>query len=162
MTLLTIVVAIFGIVIAYLISRIPQRLALVFDQHDTKRARSRELENLLAQLCEHTERTRIILERAAQRPAMDLAPEEIDDLRFTKAFCEASLPGLAKATPLMERYFNNHLAIVRYVLGESAPEATPDDRINNALEDIYRFFAAQRSNDPLAVMERRLATGYSI
>jgi hypothetical protein len=149
-------------VIAYLLARIPQRLTRVLDQQDTKRARTKELESLLAQLCEYTERTREILERVAQRPTSDLAPGEIDDLRFISAFCEASLPGLAKTSPLLDRFFNNHLAVVRYVLGESDPEATQSDRISNSLESIYRFFVAQRSNEPLAVMERRLAAGYTI
>jgi hypothetical protein len=159
---LTIAVVVLGLVIAYLLARIPQRVAHVLDQQDAKRARAKELESLLAQLCEHTERTRVILERAAQRPAFDLASDEIDDLRFIGTFCEASLPGLTKTNPMLDRYFNNHLAVVRYVLGESDPDAAQGDRISNALESIYRFFAAQMSNDPIAVMERRLATGYSI
>lgn len=53
-------------------------------------------------------------------------------------------------------------AVISYVLGESDPHASRSDRINNSLDEIYRFFAAQRSNEPIAVMERMLATGRSI
>jgi len=162
MNLLTIIVVVFGLIIAYLLARIPQQLGYVLDQQDTKKARIKELESLLAQLSEYTERTRVHLENASQRPDHDLAPSEIADLRFIGTFCEASLPGLAKTSPVLDRYLNNHLAVIRYVLGESDPEAAQNVRIANALESIYRFFAAQRSNDPIAVMERRLATGYSV
>ncbi len=162
MTLLTIAVVILGLAIAYLLASLPQRVARVLEAHETKKVRSRELEVLLRELSEHTEQTRTILERAAARPSLAFEPEEVNALQHTKIFCEASLPGLAKAAPLLDRYFNNHLAVVKYALGESEPEAEQGVRISNALEEIYRFFAAQRSNDPIAVMERRLATGYSI
>ncbi|PPV04788.1 putative membrane protein [Xanthomonas bromi] len=161
MIVLTLAVLLLGLALAYLLARLPQKIGLVLDQHASRRARSKELENLLLQLGEYTERTRTILERANERPEFSLTPDEVADLRFIENFCEASLPGLAKSTPLLDRYFNNHRAVLRYVLGKTGQEVAPRERIANALEEIYRFLAAQRSNEPLAVMERRLATGYS-
>ena len=162
MTYLTLAVVVFGSLIAYLVARIPERIKSVLNQQDAKRARVKELETLLAQLREMTEKTRVILELAAQRPDLALDPSEVDALRLIGTFCESALPGLAKASPVLDRYFKNHLAVIRYVLGESDPKATQSDLINNSLESIYRFFAAQRSNGPIAVMERQLAVGESV
>lgn len=162
MTFLTIAVIVVGALIAYLIARAPRRTVQLLEKSEAKRARIEGLTALLAQLSEVTESTRVILEHAAQRPDLALQPSETDLLLKIRASCESALPGLEQASPILDRYFKNHIAVISYVLGESDPNASRSDLINNSLESIYRFFAAQRSNDPIAVMERKLATGHSV
>lgn len=162
MTTLAIAVAIIGIVIAYLIARAPGRTVRLLEESQAKAKRTEVLATLLANLNDIVEHTRLILEAVAQRPDLELLPAERELLVQYQASCESALPGLEQASPILDRYVKNHIARIRYVLGESDPAASPSDLINNSLHDIYRFQAAQQSDHPIAVMERKLATGQSV
>jgi len=156
---LIIAVVIIGLVIAYLVAKAPGRTVRLLEESRAKTERTEELTALLANLSDLVEHTRAILEEAAQRPDLALLPEERGLLREYQLSCESVLPGLEQASPILDRYVKNHVAVIRYALGESDPEASPSDILNNSLKSIYRFQAAQRSDHPIAVMERRLATG---
>ena len=162
MTTLIIAVVIIGIVIAYLIARAPGRTVCLLEESQAKANTTEMLTTLLAKLNDIVDHTRLILEAVAQRPDLELVPEERELLIQYQASCESALPGLEQASPILDRYVKNHIARIRYVLGESDPTASPSDLINNSLQDIYRFQAAQQSDHPIAVMERKLATGRSV
>ncbi len=162
MTALTIAIIVIGSVIAYLIARAPRQTVRLLEESQAKKTRVEVLTALLADLSEMVEHTRAVLEQTAQRPDLALAPDERELLLGYQASCETALPGLEEASPLLDRYFKNHIAVIRYVLGESDPSASASDLLNNSLEHIYRFQAAQRSNEPIPAMERKLATGHSI
>jgi hypothetical protein len=162
MTTLIIAVVVIGIVIAYFIARAPSRTVRLLEESQAKAKRTEVLTTLLANLSDLVEHTRLILEAVAQRPDLELLLAERELLVQYQASCESVLPGLEQASPLLDRYVKNHIAVIRYVLGESDPAASPSDRISNSLQSIYRFQAAQRSDHPIAVMERKLATGQSV
>lgn len=162
MTTLIIAVVVIGIAIAYLIAKAPSRTVRLLEESQAKAKRTEVLTTLLANLSDLVELTRLILEAVAQRPDLELLPAERELLVQYQASCESVLPGLEQASPLLDRYVRNHIAVIRYVLGESAPAASPSDLINKSLQSIYLFQAAQRSDHPIAVLERKLATGQSV
>ena len=162
MTELIIAVVVIGGAIAYLIAKAPSRTVRLLEESQAKAKRTEVLTTLLANLSDLVENTRLILVAVAQRPDLELSASEHELLLQYQSSCESVLPGLEQASPLLDRYVRNHIAVIRYVLGESAPEASRPDIINNSLQSIHLFQAAQRSEDPIAVLERKLATGQSV
>jgi hypothetical protein len=152
MTAWTIVLVAIGALIAYLVSK----------QAEARKTRSAILEARFVQLSAMREETRQILERAAQRSDFVFQPNETNSLLEMRKACESLLPGLDKANPIMDRYFKNHIAIMSYVLGESSGEAGQSEIIKKSLDAILRSQWVERSNDPIAVMEKRLATGKDV
>lgn len=157
-----IAVVVIGVVIAYLIAKAPSRTVRLLEESQAKAKRTEALTTLLANLNDLVEHTRLVLEAVAQRPDLELSTPERELLGQHQASCEAVLPGLEQASPLLDRYVKNHIAVIRYVLGESDPAANPSELINKSLESINRFQTAQRSDHPIAVMERKLATGHDL
>jgi len=125
-------------------------------------ARKARLGSLYGQLCDMTADTLAILEQVAQRGDLELEADEAEAFMDIRDTCAAQLPGLEKESPVLDRYYKNHVALMRYVLGETDPDAPREAVIANAVELIHRFQAVQYSSDPIAVMERKLATGHSI
>ena len=162
MTELIIAVVVIGGAIAYLIAKAPSRTVRLLEESQAKAKRTEVLTTLLANLSDLIENTRLILVAVAQRPDLELSASEHELLLQYQSSCESVLPGLEQASPLLDRYVRNHIAVIRYVLGESAPEASRPDIINNSLQSIPLFQAAQRSEDPIAVLERKLATGQGV
>jgi hypothetical protein len=66
-----------------------------------------------------------------------------------------------KDSPILDRLYRNHIAVISHILGESDKEASRAVLFKNALEDIYRFQVYEKSDHPIAVMEKRLAMGLS-
>lgn len=124
--------------------------------------RVRDLDDRLAQLATMTEQTCVLLEGVEQRKDPTLKQEEVETLVEIRATCETLSNGLGKESPVLERYFQNHIACVRYVVGETSGEDGPAQVLKNTLESLYSFLAVLNSNEPIAVMEKKLATGRGI
>ena len=124
--------------------------------------RVRDLDDRLARLATMTEQTCVLLEGLEQRKDPTLKQEEMETLMGMRATCESLSSGLGKESPILERYFQNHIAMVKYVLGETSGEDSPARVLKNTLESLYSFLAVLNSNEPIAVMEKKLATGRGI
>lgn len=124
--------------------------------------RIRDLDERLAKLAAMTEQTCGLVEELQDREDSSLTQEEAEALVEMKSICEALSNGLERESPILERYFQNHIARLRYVLGETSAEDSPEKIIENTLSSLYSFMAVLHSDEPIAVMEKKLATGRGI
>lgn len=122
--------------------------------------RVRRLEAKFAYLSKATEDVRVVIESTLQRNASRLLVDDIDSLAAIRTTCQSELPGL-NDSPILTRYFSNLIAVIDYV-SRAGDGTTNSEVLGNALEEIYRFQAVERSSDPIAVMERKLAMGHTI
>lgn len=162
MKFLIAVLILVGGIIAYFAFTTPRRTLKLLTDSAAKQARVHRLTTLLNDLGRLTEHSRVLIEQASSRPEHEFAAEEIELLVQIRSLCQDVLPGLDKESPILNRYYRNHVAVLTYVLGESDAEASTVDRFKNALAEIARYQRVEKSGEPLAVLEKNLATGQSV
>ena len=162
MTFLVVALILAAGIAAYYAATAPRRTLKLLEESAGRKARVERLTQLFEDLGRFTEHSRVLIEQASRREGQVFADEEIDLLLKIRSLCESMLPGLDKESPILDRYYRNHIAVLTYVLGESDVSASAEDRFRNSIEEIYRFQAVESSNDPLALLEKRLATGRGI
>lgn len=148
-----------GLLIAALIIQMPNRLLRLMNEAELRKARIENLEARLSRLVEMRTQSCLIFEGARHRVEIAFQHEEVDFLSQMRAECDVLLTGLHEVSPILERYFQNHIAVLNYVLGGYEGKSSLPDALQAALSDIERAQAAERSSQPIAVLERKLATG---
>jgi len=118
-----------------------------------------DLDARLARLSEMRTQARLLLEGATSRGAAALHHDEIETLNEMRAACKELMDGLNEESPILERYFQNHVAVLDFVLGGHDGKSSLSERLQAALMDLDRSQTAEHSTHSIAVMERRLATG---
>lgn len=162
MEILIIVVILVGAIVTYFVARAPHRTVRLMEESQAKAKRTELLTIALENLKETVGQTRSVVIAGAQRSEPGFTLDELDRLRQHRASCAEVLPVLKRASPILARYVENHIAVIAYLLGETGDDVNWNERLRNAIEAIDRFLAAQNSDHPIAVMERRLATGQDL
>ncbi len=158
----SVLVVVVGVCIAVMIMQMPHRMIRLQNEADTRNARIADLDARFAQLSDMRTKTRVIFGEATTRIDVEFQDDETESLREMRSACEQLLVGLHETSPILERYLQNHIAILNYVLGGYDGAAHFIDALQLAMRDLDISRAAEHSSHPIAVMERRLATGGDI
>ncbi len=159
---LAVLIVVVGAVIAFMIIQVPQRMMRLMDEAETRKTRIADLDARLARLSEMRTQARLTFEDATRRVDAVLQHDEIEALKEMRAACEALMAGLHEESPILERYFQNHIAVLDFVLSGDNGKSSLSEVLQAALSDLDRSQAAEHSMHPIAVMERRLATGRGV
>ena len=159
MTWLAVLIIVVGAFIAFMISQVPRRMMRLTSEAETRKARTADLDARLAKMSEMRTQARLIFEDAMRRVDAELQHDDIEALNAMRAACEVLLAGLHEESPILERYFQNHIAVLNFVLGGHDGKSSLAEALQAALSDLDRSQAAEHSTHPIAVMERKLATG---
>jgi len=156
---LAVLIILVGAFIAFMIIQMPHRMMRLTNEADTRKMRIADLDARLARLSEMRTQARLIFDGATRRVDAALQHDEIEALNEMHAACEVLLAGLHEESPILERYFQNHIAVLDFVLGGHDGKCGLLEALQTAQSDLDRSQAAEHSTNPIAVMERRLATG---
>ena len=156
---LAVLIIVVGVSIAFMIIQVPHRVMRLLDEAETRKKRIADLDVRLARLSEMRTQARLLFDGAMRRGDAALQNDEIETLTEMRAACEVLLAGLHEESPILERYFQNHIAVLDFVLGGHDGKSGLSEALQAALSDLDRSQAAEHSTHPIVLMERRLATG---
>lgn len=159
MAWLAVLIVVVGALIALMIMRVPHRTVRLMEEAETRKMRIAALDTRLARLSEMRSQARLLFEGATSRDAAGLDPDDIEILNEMRAACKELMAGLHEESPILERYFQNHIAVLDYVLSGPDEKSSLSEKLRAALSDLERSQAAEHSAHPIAVLERQLATG---
>jgi len=156
---LAVLIIVVGAFIAFLIILCGTWMMRIMDEAETRKKRIADLEARFARLSEMRIQAHLLFEGAMHRRDVALQHDEIEALNEMRAACEVLLAGLHEESSILERYFQNLIAVLDFVLGGHDGKSGFSEVLKAALSDLDRSQAAEHSTHPLALMERRLATG---
>lgn len=162
MAWLAVLIVVVGALIAFMITQVPRRTVRLMEEAEARKMRIAALDARLARLSEMRSQARLLFEDAASRGAAGLDPDEIEALNEMHAACKELVAGLHEESPILERYFQNHIAVLDFVLSGPDGKSSLPVKLQAALSDLDRSQSAEHSAHPIAVMERRLATGRGV
>ena len=162
MVWLALLIVVAGAVVALLVIQIPRRTLRLAKEADARNALIAELDARLARLSEMRIHARSIFEEAVGRVDVAFQGEENEALHAMRIACHGLLAGLHEQSPILERYFQNHIAVLDFVLGGHQGTSGLFEALEGALKELDRSQAAERSTHPVVLMERRLATGRDV
>jgi len=161
MTWLALLIIVVGVVIVFMMIQVPRRMMRLRIETEARQTRTADLDARYARLSEMRIQARLIFEGAIRRDDAAFQNNEIEALTEMRAACDALLAGLHEASPILERYFLNLIAVFDYVLGGHNGKSSLPEAIIEALKELDRSQANEHSTHPICVMERKVATGRS-
>jgi hypothetical protein len=159
MAWLAVLIIVVGALVAFMIVRVPHRVMRLLDEAETRRQRIADLDARLARLSEMRTNARRLFDEAIRRGGSTLQHDEIETLTEMRAECEVLVAGLHEISPILERYLLNHVAVLAFALGGHDGQSSLPEALQLAIKDLDRSQAAEHSAHPVALLERRLATG---
>ena len=151
--------ALIVIVGAVIVWQVPRRVIILMREAESRKQDIAELDARLARLSEMRAQARQLFETAVRRDDPALQQDAIEALIEMGAECERLLAGLHEESPILARYFQNHIAVLSHVVRAHDGKSGLSEALKAALSDLERSQAAEHSKHPLAVLERRIATG---
>ncbi len=159
MTWLGVLIVAIGAIIVYMIVRVPRHVLKFLGKAEEQKQRIAELDAHLARLSAMRVQARLVFETALARGGSALEQEDLDTLVKMGATCEKQLADIGGKSPILERYLQNHLAVLSFVVNAHDNNSGLAEALKAALQDLDRSQAAEQSTHPVAVLERRVATG---
>jgi hypothetical protein len=159
---LGLLVIVVGSVLMLMILQVPRRVIVQIGEAEVSKQRIAALDAGFAQVSEMRARARLLFEGAVHRGDPELQQDELNALVGMGALCEKLVAELHGMSAILERYFQNHIAVLSHVVNAHDNKTGLSEALTAALLSLDRSQAAEHSEHPIAVLERRLATGRGV